>query len=555
MPSFIRLVLFLFCYNLLIAQSSKDKSLLDRLSSFSENVSEEEINSKLNNLHTISKKNLAFFYTSLANYQVQILRDYRKAFENYHLALAQPIITEYNKAEALHGIAVIYNNHFHNDLAIKNYKKALSIIKKNYPDSITDINASYSNIGHSFSRENYIDSATYYYKKAIDFGIKNNKPIIGAYFNLAMITKDQDSAYHYTYKALKSALETKQDYLLTFCYLNLGSIEVNRHHLKQADSLISLSKKNAFKFKQINYLNEIKIQQARLLIAKNKTMEGIALLNATEDYFIQKNNYRQLGFIYSSLEKAFLKNKNFKKAHEVLKKYYKNLDNKEKNKKIKYSEGINYYKKLEQQLIIKNQQRAKNKLLYIIIIASLLILISLGSLLFFKYRKKQKKQNDVIINKNEELNSKINTLEDTQLLNHQQLLFKNLLVNEKQSFLKSLLDDLKDISKESSSKNRIKVLNLHKKIQINIKNDTGEEFEYYFDKVHPNFYKSINEKGFILSKNEMRLAALIKLNFNTKEIADITKKSTNTIYIAKSRLKNKLNLNKEDSLYNYIQHI
>lgn len=350
-------------------------------------------------------------------------------------------------------------------------------------------------------------------------------------------------------------IKHKKDHFLPFCYLILGSVEVNRYNLKHADSLLTLSKNHAIKLKQPHFLKNIDIQKAKLLLAANKTTEGIALLNTVEDYFIKKNDYLQLNLIYKSLEKAYLKDRKFQKAHEVLTKLHKNIQNKEKNKKLKYKEGTKFYKEIQRQLSLQNQQRAKNKLFYIKIITSLLLFISVGLFLFFKYRKKQQKQNDVIITKNEELNSKINTLEDTQLINQQQLLFKNILVNEKQSFLKSLLEDLKDLSKESNAKNRLKILNLHKKIQTNIKSDSGEEFEYYFDKVHPNFYKSMTEKGFVLSKNEMRLAALIKLNFSTKEISDITKKSINTIYMAKSRLKTKLNLNKEDSLYNYIQHI
>ncbi|WP_459212185.1 tetratricopeptide repeat protein [Aquimarina rhabdastrellae] len=555
MHNFIRLVLFLFCCNLITAQSKDDKSLLGRLSSFSNDVTQEEISSKLKNLHTIPKDELADFYIALANYQQVIFRDYKKANENYHLALAQSIITEYNKADALNGIATVYSYYFHNDLAIKNYKKALAIIKKNYSDSIIDINSIYSNIGHVFSKENHVDSATYYYRKAIDFGKLKNKPALGAYFNLGNIIKNQDSAYSYTKQALASTIALNKEYLLTFCYLNLGSIEVNRHNLKEADSLLMLSKNNAIKFKQIPYINEIEIQRARSLIANNKITEGIALLNSVKDYFVKENNYKQLEIIYLNLEKAFLKNGNFEEAHKALKKYYQNLDNKEKSKKLKYTEGFEFYKEWKQQLDIKNRERAKDKLFYVIIIISLIILISFVVVFFFKYRKEQKAQNDIITHKNVTLHSKVDTLKDKQLLNHQQLLFKNILVDEKQNFLKQLLEDLKEISKDSNANTRKKILSLHQKIQMNIKDDVSKEFEYYFEKVHPTFYKTINEKGFTLSKNEMRLAALIKLNFNTKEISDITKQTTNTIYVAKSRLKNKLDLSKEDSLYDFFQRI
>ena len=550
---FLTQLYFILFTTVVCTQTNKETTLLKRLTSFSADVSTEEIEQQLKNTHTIAKKDLANFYVALANYQQVIFRDYKKANENYYLALAQPVITPYTKADALNGIGAIYSYYFHNDLAIRNYKKALFIIKQNYPDSLTDINSIYSNLGHTFSKENQMDSAKYYFRKGILLGKKYNKPAMGAYFNLGNVLKNVDSSYYYTYKALEAAYEIKQDYLLTFCFLNLGSIEVNRNNLKAADSLLELSKVNAIKYKQIQFINEIDIQKGRSLIAKGESQKGIDLLLTVEDYFIKANDFKQLETIYIHLERAYIQTNNYKKAHAALKKYYEVLNNRENSKKLKQAEGNQLYKSLEKQLEQENKKRNSDKSFYSIIISILIIVIAFVVYFFVKHRKRLQQKNRSIKNKNENLSLKLGSLEDEQLLSHQQLLFKNLLVDEKQSFLKQLAEETKTLAQNANATNKKIFLDLYKKIHQNIKEDIGNEFEFHFNKVHPNFHKSLIQKEFNLSKNEMRLAALIKLNFNTKEISDLTKQSTNTIYVAKSRLKNKLGLGKEESLYSFLQ--
>ena len=79
-----------------------------------------------------------------------------------------------------------------------------------------------------------------------------------------------------------------------------------------------------------------------------------------------------------------------------------------------------------------------------------------------------------------------------------------------------------------------------------------EEFRLTFEKVHPEFYKSILQKHPNLSTNEKKLAAFLKLGLNSKDISAITQQANRTIVIARSRFRKKLKLNKDDNLVNYI---
>lgn len=549
--------LFIVCLlfiNLVFSQK-KASSLTTRLKAFSEHVSKEEIKDSIIEVQNLSDNKQADFYVALANYQQIIFRDYENASKNYYLALEFKNIPSYTKADALNGVGTIYGRFFQNKLALKKYKKSLEIILKHHKDSIKDITSLYNNIGHLFSKESIRDSAAYYFRKGIDFGNKNNIPAMGCYFNLGYWHKNPDSSYYYTKKALEATKILKKDYLLTFCYLNLGANEIARKNYKEADSLLKLSKENALRFKQENYLNELKIQDAKLLIIRNQYKKGVDLLENILPYFYKRTpDYNQLETIYTWLENGYIKLENFKKAHWALQKLNTNNKERENFKKLQLEKGNDYHLEVQKILEEKNTINSRQKAIYFWIIILLIIGILIGYYFFKKHKLQQEKKVDKITRKNKKLSSRVHTLKDEKLLTHQQLLFKNLLVDEKQSFLKQLANDIQSLANNSSSSNKKNLLNIYKKIKQNIKDNIGDEFEYHFNKVHPNFYKSFIDKNFELSKNEMRLAALIKLNFSTKEISDITKQTSNTINVAKSRLKSKLNLNKEDSLYNFIQN-
>ena len=70
--------------------------------------------------------------------------------------------------------------------------------------------------------------------------------------------------------------------------------------------------------------------------------------------------------------------------------------------------------------------------------------------------------------------------------------------------------------------------------------------------INTSFYDSLNKKHDNLSRNELKLCALIKLNFSSKEMADILGVSPDSINKARYRLRKKLNLTRDENLVSYI---
>jgi DNA-binding CsgD family transcriptional regulator len=80
-----------------------------------------------------------------------------------------------------------------------------------------------------------------------------------------------------------------------------------------------------------------------------------------------------------------------------------------------------------------------------------------------------------------------------------------------------------------------------------------QEFEAHFTRVHSDFYQKLQEKYPNLTANEKKLCAFLRLNMSTKDISAITYQSINSITVARSRLRKKLNIEGEDiHLINYL---
>lgn len=73
-----------------------------------------------------------------------------------------------------------------------------------------------------------------------------------------------------------------------------------------------------------------------------------------------------------------------------------------------------------------------------------------------------------------------------------------------------------------------------------------DELELHFEQINESFYKNITAKFPNLTPNERKLSAYLRLNLSTKDISSITSQSLRSIEIARTRLREKLNLKGSD---------
>lgn len=140
--------------------------------------------------------------------------------------------------------------------------------------------------------------------------------------------------------------------------------------------------------------------------------------------------------------------------------------------------------------------------------------------------------------------------------------------------LKTKTIELTNKAKENEDKNRLlltlkekcetaqqtpsaskKILNEMQRLLDSFLSVEDKTFEIQMDELHQEFFKKLRELYPNLSNNDLRLCAYLKIGLNSKEIADILNILPSSVYISRSRLRKKLNVNSDDDLYNYLNAI
>ena len=79
-----------------------------------------------------------------------------------------------------------------------------------------------------------------------------------------------------------------------------------------------------------------------------------------------------------------------------------------------------------------------------------------------------------------------------------------------------------------------------------------ENFAKHFDQVHSDFVIKLKEKHPAISGNELKLCAYLRMNLSTKEIAQLMNISVRGVEISRYRLRKKLGITTEVSLFDYL---
>lgn len=150
--------------------------------------------------------------------------------------------------------------------------------------------------------------------------------------------------------------------------------------------------------------------------------------------------------------------------------------------------------------------------------------------------------------RNEKLKAEINTKKKELATSTMHLIDKNEFMGQ----IKTHLIDVKKAMTEDAG--IVKKLNkLIKDIDKNIDQDRAwKQFEINFDQVHGDFLKTIQTDYPVLSPQDLKLCAYLRMNMSTKEIANLLKISVRGVEIARYRLRKKLDLSHEKNLVDFM---
>jgi DNA-binding CsgD family transcriptional regulator len=82
-----------------------------------------------------------------------------------------------------------------------------------------------------------------------------------------------------------------------------------------------------------------------------------------------------------------------------------------------------------------------------------------------------------------------------------------------------------------------------------------QTFEIQLNELHQDFFEKLKKHTPGLSPHDLKLCAYIKIGFNSKEIADLLSIQPSSVYITRSRLRKKLNLDTDDDLHGFLNNL
>ncbi|OSY89519.1 hypothetical protein WH52_02475 [Tenacibaculum holothuriorum] len=180
--------------------------------------------------------------------------------------------------------------------------------------------------------------------------------------------------------------------------------------------------------------------------------------------------------------------------------------------------------------------------------------ITFSSLLFYIIKLRENRINRLRKYENTKLEKRL--LETEIAYKQKDLIDLATTISENTKWRDYLLNSLKKI-KDSKGKTKEKNLNeLVNEIKVKTSIEKNRlEYQSKIDILNNEFYNNLLDKYPNLSKNELRLCSLLKLELSSKEIAQIQNIELQSVYINRSRLRKKMKLNSDENLNNILKKI
>lgn len=158
-------------------------------------------------------------------------------------------------------------------------------------------------------------------------------------------------------------------------------------------------------------------------------------------------------------------------------------------------------------------------------------------------------QKDLINQQSGELAEKEKQILKAELLHHQKQLTMNAVTLLNLShLLQNITEEINSLIPLTTPRGKEVIKSIISSMHYKSSEHIWNEFAVCFENVHPDFYKKITEKINDISFREKRLCTFLKMNMSTKEIAAITFQSSNSIDVAKHRLRKKAGVSSDEDL-------
>lgn len=461
----------------------------------------------------------------------------RKALEAFYEAERYLKHTDIklNLGAVYENIASINGDLGYDSISIQYYKKAISLYKKLEDSSY--LAQAYSNAGVSFKKTNQYDSALYYYNRARELAEKLNLTTIRAQ----------------THSNTGNILDKK------------GKVEEAMQHYQK-----SLQLSREINFPPGVYYNNINISEIH--IRKKNYQKAIQLLN-TALPIGKKYNLPDLHLVYKNLYEAHKKTgppSLALKYHEKMAELRDSIHKAEKHKELMELQAKYDSQQKEADILKLKKEKKQEELEKAYLLAGMggIIVITLVIVLWSRNKSTKAKQKALQLDK--ENQKKSDQMEKLRLehqlekeasdkyqldlqFKEQELVYQTLkqaeLANKNKAICEKMTPFKHRLSRKKDQEQFEKELN-------EITNDTSREplsdFEQMFLQMHGNFYEKLLQVSPDLSRSELEMCSLLRMNLPSKEIANVLNLSISTIDQRRHSIRKKLNLENQQNLISYL---
>ncbi|MBO0329854.1 tetratricopeptide repeat protein [[Muricauda] lutisoli] len=509
-------------------------------------------------------------YSSTAAMQINIAINH--SIMNQHdstLTYANKSIENFAKENDSTGIAACYNviagmyfNKGQYKLSLESSLKAMGISERH--NDRRDAKTSLRNIHQNYLKMKDTTNTVRYLKRLMQMNREDNDKhgLISDLSNLGILYTSIGDSLEIAKEMLDESWELSQSMKFpsgqVFTLLGLGKYYVKKNDMARAQSFFKESLGLADSLNQIGSVVDnqlelagIALQENSLNEAKSWSQQALTLSKKTDLSEDQAQAYQLLSEIALREGKQGDALRYFKQYKIVNDSIY-NIEN---GQRLSELQTIYETEKKEAEIALQEEEintlnaKAKvDKLTKGLYAGGMASALALSGLLVFGYRQKMKK-NKIEREKQEEIYQ--------QEIAHKkkELASQTLHLVQKNTFIQELMENLENI-KNSPEKFKMEfrrmVMLLKKE---NASDKDWEVFKTYFAEVHNDFDQKLKTIYSDISEKEIRLAAFLRMNLTTKEIAATLNVLPDSILKSKYRLKKKLGLDKETDLVDFLNSL
>ncbi|MDD3890946.1 MAG: tetratricopeptide repeat protein [Bacteroidales bacterium] len=494
------------------------------------------------------------------------------------LRLSEQLNYPLGKANALNYIAENQFSLGEFEKSVEYQLQALDVFEES--DNKHGIVRSLNNLGLCFREIGNIDKAIEFHNKALqlseEIGDRAGKAKALVSLGICNFAANSiDVTLSFFNKALDISIELENDELISTIYNNMGICYATMGEHKKALNIFSLSLELNTKAENKGASAAILNNIARLYIYLGDFDKAFTAISKSYELGKELKAKAQLVNNYLIFYEYYEAKGNYKRALEY---YIKYSDLKDEIIKVQSSErmqnlqALNELEKRDQdlQLLQKDFEVAQGRTrLYTVLFGASFLLLVFGVYIFVM-RSRTANQSIELLEKEQQLaemklENQQKDYERLELLKIKQqhdyedeIASKNrdlasltMQMVQKNELLTKLNEQTQTLTYSANNKETVKEVSRLIEQSLNLDKD-WEDFTLHFDSVHPRFFERLLNQFPTLTQKELKQCAYIRINISIKEIANLLNITPKGVEKARSRIKAKLSLTKDEDLVSFI---